>query len=79
MEDPYFDDVTDCPDDVSSGSEDEERPLAVRQPPPRTWRTMEEMHQGDSPLDICHKEWEDNLDNKLFFDMGPNVSGDSYS
>ena len=73
IEDPYLDNITDCPDDVSLGSEDKEKhPSAVRQPPLRTWKTMEEMRRDAPPLSPYHRGWEDNLDNKLFFDMGPN-------
>ena len=69
MEDPYLDDVTDCPDDISSGSEDEEeRPSAVRQRPQYPWR----QRGYTPPLDISARGWEDNLDNEMFFDMGPN-------
>ena len=70
IEDPYLDSITDCPDDVSLGSEDEEEcPSAVRQPPPRIpWRPR----GYTPPLDILVRGWEDNLDNKLFYDMGPN-------
>ena len=65
--DPYLDDVTDVPDDVSTGSEDEEDcPLAVRRPSP--WR----QRGYTPPLDISARGWEDNLDNELFYEMGPN-------
>ena len=68
MGDPYLDDVTDCPDDVSSGSEDkEECALAVKQRPPYPWR----QRGYTPPLDISARGWENNLDNEMFFDMGP--------
>ena len=66
--DPYFDDVTDCPDDVSSGSEDEVSS------PVRHWRMMTEISM-DTPSEIYHYRWEDNLNNELFHDMGPNGCG----
>ena len=66
--DPYIDDVMDCPDDVSSGSEDEVSP------PVRRWRMMTEISM-DNPSEIYHYGWEDNLDNKLFHDMGLNCCG----
>ena len=65
--DPYLDNITDVPDDVSTGSEDEEDcPSAVRWPSP--WR----QRGYTPPLDISARGWEDNLDNELFYDMGPN-------
>ena len=66
--DPYINDITDCPDDISSGSEDKVSP------PVRCWRTMIEMSM-ESPSEIYHYRWEDNLDNELFHDMGPNSCG----
>ena len=66
--DPYIDNITDCPDDISSGSEDKVSP------PVRCWRKMTEMSM-ESPSKIYHYGWEDNLDNKLFHDMGPNGHG----
>ena len=69
MGDPYLDDVTDCPDDISSGSEDEEEcPSAVRQRPAYPWR----QRGYTPPLEISARGWEDNLNNEMFFDMGPN-------
>ena len=64
----YIDDVMDCSDDVSSGSEDKVSP------PVRCWRTMTEISM-DTPSEIYHYGWEDNLDNELFHDMGPNSHG----
>ena len=59
-------DITDCPDDVSLGSEDEEDcPTAVPQWQP--WR----QRGYTPPLDISARGWDDNMDNKLFHDMGP--------
>ena len=56
IEDPYLDNVTDCPDDVSLGSEDkEECPSAVRQPPGNPWR----QRGYTPPLDISARGWED--------------------
>ena len=49
---PYIDNVTDCLDDVSSGSEDEVSP------PVRHWRTMTEISM-DTPSEIYHYGWED--------------------